>query len=269
MAQPNGGGAAPGGPYATTNGGGGGGEAQVAYAKAGHYADVQTLMEQMDMLSTWLARNREEWGAVREGLGRVERGRASGLLPLGQAVQVNGEGGEDGKEATGTQPTVSQLQNQLADREAELTTLKESLQTYHNLQTLYEETLSDATERIRTYIFQQQSHIISLHQHYTALLAQSRNETIEAQLVHQGWQAGLQKLSAELRQAYNAREEERVKGDRPLVGRVRGLKEENRVLRKMVGWEVPPDSDEEEGEDDGRGRGELGNCGGGGEGVGQ
>ncbi|KAK5124784.1 hypothetical protein LTR85_001497 [Meristemomyces frigidus] len=158
---------------------------------AGHYSDMQTLMQNMETLSGWLQQNREEWELVQEGLGRVER-----------------------------------------------------------LSTLYEETLSDATERIRQYTYEQQNHVLALHKHYTGLLAQSRNETIEAQLTHQAWQGHLQLLSENMREAVKAREEER----RPWVGRIRGLKEENRVLRRMAGWEPAVDSDEEEAEEDSGGQ---------------
>lgn len=86
-------------------------------------------------------------------------------------------------------------------------------------------------------------------------------ETIEAQVTHQQWQAGLKRLSEGVRGALKSREEEGL----PWKGRVRGLEEENRVLRKMVGWDPPPpavdseDEGDEEGLDairgrDGRGR---------------
>lgn len=40
---------------------------------AGHYSDMQTLMQNMETLSGWLQQNREEWEQVQEGLARVER----------------------------------------------------------------------------------------------------------------------------------------------------------------------------------------------------
>lgn len=40
---------------------------------AGHYADMQTLMQNMENLSGWLHQNREEWSQVQDGLARVER----------------------------------------------------------------------------------------------------------------------------------------------------------------------------------------------------
>ena len=40
---------------------------------AGHYSDMQTLMQNMETLSGWLEQNRQEWMQVQEGLSRVER----------------------------------------------------------------------------------------------------------------------------------------------------------------------------------------------------
>lgn len=40
---------------------------------AGHYSDMQTLMQNMESLSGWLEQNRQEWSQVQEGLARVER----------------------------------------------------------------------------------------------------------------------------------------------------------------------------------------------------
>lgn len=39
---------------------------------AGHYADMQTLMQNLDALSGWLQQNREEFDGLQEGLRRVE-----------------------------------------------------------------------------------------------------------------------------------------------------------------------------------------------------
>lgn len=111
---------------------------------------------------------------------------------------------------------------------------------------LYEENISEVTERIRTYCFEQQNHILALHQHYTTLLSQSRNETIEAQLTHQAWQAGLKRLNEGLREAFKAREEEK----RPWLGKIRALQEENRILRKIAGWEVKDETDSSDDEEE-------------------
>ena len=56
---------------------------------------------------------------------------------------------------------------------------------------------------------------------------------MQAQLVHQEWQAGLGRLSRGLRDAHA----ELATGGQKEKRRIAALKEENRVLRKMVGWE--------------------------------
>ena len=95
---------------------------------------------------------------------------------------------------------------------------------------------------MRQYCFEQQNHIVALHQNYQQALAQSRSETMEAQLTHQGWQASLQRLSEGVRAALKAREEEGM----PYKRRIAALKEENRVLRAKAGWEPLQDSEDED-----------------------
>lgn len=40
---------------------------------AGHYSDMQTLMQNMETLSGWLQQNREDFLSVQDGLEQVER----------------------------------------------------------------------------------------------------------------------------------------------------------------------------------------------------
>ena len=40
---------------------------------AGHYSDMQNLMQNMESLSGWLEQNRQDWAQVQEGLARIER----------------------------------------------------------------------------------------------------------------------------------------------------------------------------------------------------
>ena len=68
MANPNG--AANAGMYAATAGLNG-------MPAAGHYSDMQTLMQNMETLSGWLQQNREDFIRVQEGLEHVERRNVS------------------------------------------------------------------------------------------------------------------------------------------------------------------------------------------------
>ncbi|RMY75947.1 hypothetical protein D0863_02246 [Hortaea werneckii] len=229
---------------------------------AGHYSDMQTLMQNMETLSGWLQQNREEWSQLQEGLSRVERMgvQNGGSLPgAREGEQLNGDAEAHDPDQP---PTTTQLSTALSAAQARIAHLESTLNTHSTLQTLYEETLSDATDRIRQYAFEQQQHTIALHKHYTTLLSQSRNETIEAQLTHQAWQGHMERLSEGVREAMRARAEEK----RPWLGRIQGLKEENRVLRKMVGWE-PLAEDSEDEEESGQGVGQRGSVGSGQQGM--
>ena len=90
------------------------------------------------------------------------------------------------------------------------------------------------------------TYILALHAHYNSLLETSRNETIQAQLTHQSWQASLLRLAENLRLAHSAHEE----GSLPYRRRIAALKEENRILRAKAGWEPASDSENSEDEDD-------------------
>ena len=84
----------------------------------------------------------------------------------------------------------------------------------------------------------------AIHAHYNALLAQSRNETLQTQLTHQAWQASLTRVSENVRGALR----ERTDMGLPYRKKIAALKEENRLLRARAGWDPPSDdSDVEEG----------------------
>ena len=93
----------------------------------------------------------------------------------------------------------------------------------------------------------QPTHIvtIALHAHYNQLLETSRSETIQAQLIHQDWQASLMRLSEDLRLAGRHHEE----GTLPYKRRIAALQEENRILRAKAGWEPASETDDSEDED--------------------
>ena len=98
-------------------------------------------------------------------------------------------------------PSTIQIQSQLSNAEQRVLGLEKTYEDQIKLQSLYEDTLADATDRIRQYCFEQQQHIKGLHEHYLALLQQSRWETIECQMQHQQWQGGLTRLSEGVREA--------------------------------------------------------------------
>lgn len=67
---------------------------------------------------------------------------------------------------------------------------------------------------------------------------------MQLRLEHAEWQAGLGRVADYARGSLNAQAE----SERSLRSEIKGLKEENRVLRRLAGWEEKPDdsSDEDE-----------------------
>lgn len=55
---------------------------------AGHYSDMQTLMQNMESLSGWLEQNRQEWSQVQEGIARVERMQVRIRIPYHPLAQT-------------------------------------------------------------------------------------------------------------------------------------------------------------------------------------
>jgi len=65
---------------------------------AGHYADMQTIMQNMETLSGWLQQNREEWAGLQESLARVE-GSVNAVSVVNGCGMDHGRGGDMGCEA--------------------------------------------------------------------------------------------------------------------------------------------------------------------------
>ena len=139
---------------------------------------------------------------------------------------------------------MTSLQRALDAANNRIAAYEKANEEHQRLQAVYEDTLTEATERIRNYVYQQNDYITSIHRHYTHLLQESRGETVQAQQIHQDWQRSLSKLNEDLRRAVQAREEEK----NPFTRKVAALKEENRVLRGLAGWQpAEDDSSDEEG----------------------
>ncbi|QIW95498.1 hypothetical protein AMS68_001016 [Peltaster fructicola] len=207
---------------------------------AGHYSDMQTLMQNMEALSGWLQQNREDFFRVQEDLEKVERiqGRPG-------ALETVAENGDDTENPHVQRPTVSGLQRELDAAKSHIEELEIQHGEHLRLQSQYEDVLTEAVDRTRNYVFQQSEYVMSLHQHYIQLLQDSRKETISAQLIHQGWQASLSRLDVELKNAMKAREKEKD----PFRRKIAMLEEENRVMREKLGWEKIVHDSDEEGED--------------------
>lgn len=151
-----------------------------------------------------------------------------------------------------TNPDIHTLTNTLATTQTKLADLETAYTEQSQILSAYETSIKDITRRLRDHGYEQQTATIALHAHYNALLTTSRNETIQAQLTHQAWQASLSRVTEFVRLAQRDMEESSL----PYRRRIAALKEENRVLRAKAGWEPA-----EESEDEGLGMEEEGSLG--------
>lgn len=65
---------------------------------------------------------------------------------------------------------------------------------------------------------------------------------MQLRLEHAEWQAGLGRVAEYARAALKTQ----TGAEEPLVRECKSLKEENRVLRRLAGWEEPESSSDEE-----------------------
>lgn len=107
----------------------------------------------------------------------------------------------------------------------------------------YENALTLLLEKLRPYAYTQTTSILALHKHYQTLLDAERATSMQLRLEHSEWQAGLGRVAEYARHALKLQSQ----GDEGLIAEIRGLKEENRVLRRLAGWEEREgDSSDEE-----------------------
>lgn len=106
----------------------------------------------------------------------------------------------------------------------------------------YENALTLLLEKLRPYAYNQTTSILALHKHYQGLLEAERATSMQLRLEHAEWQAGLGRVAEYARQALKVQ----TQREEPLVAEIKSLKEENRVLRRLAGWEDREDSSDEE-----------------------
>jgi hypothetical protein len=70
---------------------------------AGHYSDMQTLMQNMETLSGWLQQNREDFLSIQDGLEQVERRNVGRSLESLNTRAVEGEQDSDNMHRLDTQ----------------------------------------------------------------------------------------------------------------------------------------------------------------------
>ncbi|KAF2153840.1 hypothetical protein K461DRAFT_116873 [Myriangium duriaei CBS 260.36] len=224
MAAPNGMQPGGGAPYGMGN---------AVMPSAGHHHDMQHVWSLVEELSGILQQNRERWDELQTGLSRAQ------IRPHEQDEDANGE--EHPKAHT-----TAELSTQLVEAQRKIEALEAAYTDQAQLITAYENGMHDTAERLRNYVYEQTQATNAIHAHYNSLLSTSRNETLQAQLTHQAWQASVARVAEGVRLAYR----EQSEGARPYRKRIAALKEENRVLRAKAGWDPPSDSEEDEEFDD-------------------
>ncbi|KAH0356561.1 hypothetical protein KCU81_g346, partial [Aureobasidium melanogenum] len=207
---------------------------------AGHHSDMQHIWSLVQELSSVLQQNREQYDELQDGLARAQ------TRPTENGVLTNGDANVSHAPHASSDVDTTALQAQLSDALSRITELETECKEANEVIDYAEEIVQKFKLQIGDYAHSHQSATIALHAHYNSLLETSRNETIQAQLTHQAWQASLLRLSENLRGAQAAHEE----GTLPYRRRIAALKEENRILRAKAGWEPASDSENSDDEDD-------------------
>ncbi|KAL2353563.1 hypothetical protein BJ546DRAFT_102130 [Cryomyces antarcticus] len=231
-----------------TNGVNAGAVGATSFQNPGHTQDMITLLEHVSRLQEQLAANRRETDLIMAGVHQMHEARAEATSPT-TAAQVNGEVPSSNGTAHAAQ--ILNLQHRLQNSESQVNQLLTSLNSMTTLLSDYENTFTQITNHLRNYSHQNQTATIALHAHYDGLLAAERQLNLNLRLEQQQWQAGLKNVAEWARKALD----ERIafECEQGWRGQVASLKNENKVLRKLAGWEEVEDSDEEEEKQDVRG----------------
>ncbi|KAH6625146.1 hypothetical protein C7974DRAFT_455051, partial [Boeremia exigua] len=209
----------------------------------GQQTDMNHLWSVVQQLSQMLEDNKAQTQGVLNGVQALQQ-RASeeggvGVLNHTSAREVNGE-----INAASRAADLTALQTRLSTAESHTAALTTHAHALTSLITDYENALTLLLEKLRPYAYTQTSSILALHKHYQALLDAERATSMQLRLEHAEWQAGLGRVAEYARQALKVQS----RAEEPLMAEVKGLREENRVLRRLAGWEERAgSSDEEEG----------------------
>ncbi|KAF2822145.1 hypothetical protein CC86DRAFT_301469 [Ophiobolus disseminans] len=205
----------------------------------GQQTDMNHLWAVVQQLSQVLEDNKQQTAGIVNGVNAV-RARAaeeSGAVNgNGGFRQVNGE-----LDAATRHAEIAHLQSQLTSTQTHLSTLSSSNTALQSLLTDYENALTLLLDKLRPYAYNQTSSILALHKHYQKLLEEERGVSMQLRLEHAEWQAGLGRVADYARTALKSQGE----SEEGLRREIRGLKEENRVLRGLCGWEDREDDEKD------------------------
>ncbi|KAI4650854.1 hypothetical protein J4E93_003211 [Alternaria ventricosa] len=226
------------------NGGGQNGVPMVnGLPSGGQQTDMNHLWAVVQQLSQLLEENKAQTRGIVEGVAAIQ-GRAA-QEDGGEVGGLNprSAGGMGMREVNGeiNAATVAHLQSQLSSAQTTIASLTSTNTSLSALLTDYESALTLLLDKLRPYAYSQTSAMLALHKHYQGLLDQERSTSMALRLEHADWQAGLSRVAENARSALRCQSEV----EQGLRGRCKELGEENRVLRRMVGWEERESSDDE------------------------
>ncbi|KAF3038930.1 hypothetical protein E8E11_003222 [Didymella keratinophila] len=205
----------------------------------GQQTDMNHLWSVVQQLSQLLEENKAQTAGVLNGVAALQQRAAEEGGAIPSSSQVNGElsAASLTAERTALQSRISTLESTLSSANLHNTSLTSLVTDYENALTLL-------LDKLRPYAYTQTTSILALHKHYQTLLEAERATSMQLRLEHSEWQAGLGRVAEYARQALKVQSQ----GEEGLVAEIRGLKEENRVLRRLAGWEEREgdSSDEEE-----------------------
>ncbi|KAH7380401.1 hypothetical protein DE146DRAFT_705611, partial [Phaeosphaeria sp. MPI-PUGE-AT-0046c] len=195
----------------------------------GQQTDMNHLWAIVQQLSQTLEENKQQTIGIVNGVNAVRaRAAEEGGAMNGNFRHVNGE-----LDAATRAAEIANLQSQLTSTQNHLQTLTSSNSALQSLLTDYENALTLLLDKLRPYAYNQTSSILTLHKHYQRLLEEERGVSMQLRLEHAEWQAGLGRVADYARTALKSQGE----SEEELRREIRGLKEENRVLRGLCGWE--------------------------------
>ncbi|KAF2231725.1 hypothetical protein EV356DRAFT_471239, partial [Viridothelium virens] len=229
------------GPQHQTNGIGGNSIASLnnSVLPAGQQADMNHLWGVVEQLSQILADNRAQTANIVNSVQQIQsRAVANGASPTIASLNHDLQNSGSAQQLSHLTQELTQLQNSHASLQHSHAALL-ALLTSH-------ETLLDThiLPQLRRYAHSHTLAITSLHAHYQRLLEDERQQNLELRLEHQKWQEGLGRVNRWARLALReSGEEEGRRKERQRLGR---LREENRVLRGLVGWEARGEESEDE-----------------------
>ncbi|UPX17269.1 uncharacterized protein EKO05_0007635 [Ascochyta rabiei] len=210
----------------------------------GQQTDMNHLWGVVQQLSQILEENKAQTQGVLNGVQALQQRAAEEGGIEGSRVgarEVNGE-----INAASRAAELTTLQSRLTAAESTIHALETSTASLTSLVTDYENALTLLLDKLRPYAYNQTTSILALHKHYQSLLEQERSTSMQLRLEHAEWQAGLGRVAEHARQALKLQ----TQAEEPLVAELRCLKEENRVLRRLAGWEEKPAGSDDDDDDD-------------------